>query len=471
MNYHTSNKACGCKDKKIPCGCNKPELCGCTTKHDLLCSFYSGTSLEPIGIEPGMDGNTVIRMLVKYFEDSIAEIEIDPTVIKSIGEKIDIYKGLSDGFIHEIKSIQGERGIIIENKQANPEDCNDKGEYINVRIDEEWLRANICDFITQCGGQPIQTPLVTDIPVSLAHQGLKVFNLSDFTSHYVDPQGDPLSTIRLIGSVVGYTLNGVNYVTNTEITQAELSSLQFHYQASTLTNAYSYTTPYQAKDSQGNWSNIANIIVNVSAKNYIQLDPVTVSLIRGILNNKIATVGYSNATGQVLTAGQVLYTIGTPGQLGHLTITVQSNTTLNGNGSFGINIVSTPTTSQVNQSVSYVIDGTTGIVNLQYDSLPAIEDININLANRGVHNFTVSEFVNAYFDYDGDALAEVRIMDSTIGYEYDENNTNNYVAYIAGTWIPVNNSSRIRYTALNQNPSYLKSNAWQGKDVNGVVVT
>jgi hypothetical protein len=478
MHNHNYNKPCGCKDKKIPCGCHEPEVCGCSNKYDFLCSFYSGIPLNPIGITPGLDGNTVVRMLVQYFEQEIADIQIDPTVLKSIGGKIDIYKGLSDGFVHEIKSIQGQpnEGVIVENIQATPNDCNDKGDYINVRIDRAWLTdflnewiltVNLCPLIANCGETPIQTPVVTDIPFSIGNRAVKTFTLTDFTSHYTDPQSDPLASIRLTGNVVGYKLNGVAYVADTEVTAANITAGQLTYTGDNVDTLYTYTTPYQAKDSQGNWSNTANIIATVAAKQFIVFSPTGTSLIREVSNTKTATVNFSNATGQLLTTGQVLHLTGTAGNLGYLKITVQTGMTLIGSGSFTIVIDSIPTATQANQTINYTIDGSTGNVSLTYNSNPVTSDVVIALENRGEHSFTTAEFVAAYFDYDGDPLTEIRATSNVSGYEYDSTGGGTYVPYVVNTWIPVNDIARLKYTAANQNTAYSNVTPWQGKDAQG----
>jgi len=476
MHNHNYKKPCGCKESKVSCGCKEPQVCGCAMKYDLLCSFYSGVSLNPIGIEPGMDGNTIIRMLVNYFEGEISEIQIDPTVIKSIGDKIDIYKGLSDAFVHEIKSIQGQPngGVIVENIQNTPNDCNDKGDYINVRIDEDWLTSflnewittvDLCALTANCGGQPIQNPIVTTVPFSQANRGTYTFTLADFTSHYNDPQNNPLTTIKLIGNIVGYKLNGVPYVLNTEITTAQLTSGALQYVANNVDTQYIYTSPYQAKSSADKWSNISNIVVTVAAKVFIQLSSVNVSLIRGVSNTKTATVNYNNATGQVLSTGQVLYTTGVVGQPGYLSITVQSGTTLTGTGSFVININSIPSNNQLNQTVNYIIDGSTGLVNLTYNSNPVTQDLVIDLPNRGTHNFTTAEFVAKYTDFDGNNMVEMKADGNTINYLF------NGSPYISGTWIPINDIDELTYIGANQNGAYQQINPWVAKDSQGNIST
>jgi hypothetical protein len=464
-------KPCGCKDKKVPCGCEEPLICGCSNKYDLLCSFYSGNPLNPIGIEPGMDGNTVVRMIVEYIDSEISQIQMDPTVIESIGGKIPIYKGLSDGFIHQIKSIQGQPngGVIVENAQATPNDCNEKGDYINVKIDETWLTnflnqwiltIDLCPLVANCG-QEIQNPTVTNIPISLANRGTKTFTLSDFTSHYVDPQGDPLTSIRLIGNITGYKLNGVAYVSNTEVTAANLASGALTYTGENIDSLYTYDTPYQAKDSQNNWSNIADIIITVAAKQFLSFSTPTLSLIREVSNTKTSSIAFSNGNGQIMPNGYIFVSQGTSGQPGYLRITSTSQVTLNGTGNIPIQVVSIPTSTQSNQTVNYVFDGSNGSINLIYNSNPVTQDIVINIPNRGEHVFTSQEFLNAYFDYDGDSLTEFRAMVPVAGMKL------NGLDYIAGTWIPINNATQLSFTGANQNAAYQQITPWQAKDSQG----
>lgn len=465
-------KPCGCHQEQ-KCGCDKPNLCGCKTKTDFLCSFYSGIPLSPVGIEPGMDGNLVIKLLNDYIKTVLDEIVIDPTLIQSIGGKIPIYKGLSDAFVHEIKSIQGQPngGVIVENIQATPGDCSNPGDYINVRIDEVWLRnwliSNICGIITEagCGSQPVQNPVVTNVPISISNRATYTFTLADFTSHYTDPQSNPLASIRLTGNITGYRLNGVPYTVNTEITVADLNGGNLQYISNNVDTQYTFTTPYQAKSSVGSWSNSANIVVNVAAKIFISLSPVTVALIRSISNNKIATVNYTNGNGQTLTAGQVLHNTGTIGTPGYLKITVQNASTLTGTGSFTIVVDSLPTATQANQTVQYTIDGSTGSVNLTYNSNPVTDDVIVGLANRATHTFTTAEFLAKYTDFDSDAMVEMKAEGNVSNYLY------NGAPYVSGTWIPVNNIAQLSYVGANIDTTYQQITPWFAKDSQGNIST
>ena len=96
-----------CKPKN--CGCEDAHICGCDIKLDLLCAFYSGKDLEPLGITQGMDGNTVIKII----NDFLQQIELDPTIITNVGNGVELYKGLSDEYKHEIKTLVQGEGISI----------------------------------------------------------------------------------------------------------------------------------------------------------------------------------------------------------------------------------------------------------------------------------------------------------------------------------------------------------------------
>ena len=212
---------------------------------------------------------------------------------------------------------------------------------------------------------------------------------------------------------------------------------------------------------------MANIIINVAAKIFLNFTPITVNLIREDNNSVPVTLNYSSGTGQTMTAGQVLYSVGTVGNLGFLEVVVNSNTTLNGTGTVSLTVNSYPTATQANQTVTFQFDQSTITLNLVYNSKPVISNVNISLTNRGTHDFTTAEFLAAYTDLDSNAMSEIKAEGTTTGYEYDINGTNTYVPYVAGTWIPVNNITRLRFKAANQNAAYLQSNPWFAKDSQG----
>lgn len=212
---------------------------------------------------------------------------------------------------------------------------------------------------------------------------------------------------------------------------------------------------------------MANIIFNVAAKVFLNFSPMTVNLIREQDNNVPTTLNYSSGIGQVMTAGQVLYLVGTAGQPGYLEVRVTTTTTLTGTGTVPLTVLSHPTSTQANQTVTFDFDQSTITLNLTYNSKPVTADVNISITNRGVHDFTTAEFLAAYTDFDSDAMIEMKANGTMTGYEYDINGTNNYVPYVADTWIPVNNITRLRFTGANQNAAYTQSNPWFAKDAQG----
>lgn len=137
--YNKCNKPCGCKEidpckcKEVdPCGCVDLDVCGCESTFDLLCAFYSGEELSPLAITAGMDGNLVIKIINDYIRDYLTG-SFSNTIIESVGDKVAIYKGLSSMNRHQIKSIDGLEGIKVV----------DKGDYVEISIDPEWLSNNV----------------------------------------------------------------------------------------------------------------------------------------------------------------------------------------------------------------------------------------------------------------------------------------------------------------------------------------
>ena len=122
-----------CNEPKTPCGCNEPKICGCVTKTDFKCLIYDGITLDPLNIIKGMNGEQILQIINEYIKDYLTCLDDSPTVIKSVGDKLEIYKGLSDEYVHEIKSIIGEDGISIV----------DKIDYLEVSVDKNWLTNNI----------------------------------------------------------------------------------------------------------------------------------------------------------------------------------------------------------------------------------------------------------------------------------------------------------------------------------------
>jgi hypothetical protein len=474
MNKH---KNCGCNHHHVHgyCDCHKePHFNSCDPKTDLLCTYYSAERLLPSKIEPGDDGITVVKKLNTALEDLSEQINIDPTNIDSIGGKVDIYKGLSAAFIHEIKSIQGEKGVIVENIIPPGQSCNNSTEYINVRIDTAWLTdflnqwiltVDLCPLIENCTTPPIHTPGTTDIVKSIINRGEYIFNVNDFLTHFTDSQGHPLASINITGTTNGYTFNNAPYVSGTELTLAQITSGTLKYTGDNLDTAYVKTVSYKAKDSMGVDSNTSEIIINVGAKVFLTFNTPTVNLIRGVANTKTSSIGYSNGTGQLMGNGLVLIIQGTPGQPGYLKVTTTTQTTLTTSGTIPILVESFPNLAQADQNVPFTFDGSVGNIHLVYNSNPVTQDVIVDLGNRGSHTFTTAEFLSKYTDFDMDAMIEMRATGNVSNYLF------NGLPYVAGTWIPVNDIDELTYTGANQNAAYQQMTPWQAKDAQGNIST
>lgn len=469
-----NRKNCGCHHSD-PCGCDKPHIVGCEEKVDLLCTFYSGEELEPLDIQKGDDGNTVIKKINDYLHD-LPDSEYEPTLIQSIGGKVDIYKGLSSSLIHEVKSIQGIEGVIVRDAAAT--ECSNGGDFIQALIDKEWLKnyiiylftsgeIDICELIAHCNTNPPdnEDPVVQNIVFNIPNRSSKVFTETDFA--YTDPEGDMMTSVKAIGNVEDYRLSNNPYVSDAEVFVFNLQQGLFKFVAKDTNLAYTSTVQYRAKDSQGNWSNAANLTINVAEKIIPNFSPVTfANLLRGVSNTKTATVNYTNGNGQTLTAGQVLYTIGTSGQEGYIRIYVQSTTVLSSaGGTFNIVIVTTPysTVSGNPASVTYTIDSGVGVVNLTYGSAPVVEDIVKGTPYNTPVFFTPTDFTAHFTDLDND-VTQVRALsnpDSLQGYKLSGND-------YTGGWINIADTANLAFypdaTLTNANT---KTNKWQAKDAQG----
>ena len=115
------------------CGCNKPVIVGCENQVDLECVYYTGDKLDPLNINSGANGNSILKIINDYIKNVLENLEVPETHIANIGNKIGVYKSLSTSFIHEFKTLSGIEGIVIENK----------GDYIEFSVDTKWLLDNI----------------------------------------------------------------------------------------------------------------------------------------------------------------------------------------------------------------------------------------------------------------------------------------------------------------------------------------
>lgn len=242
--------------KQINCGCKEPDLCGCAIKLPFECTTYTGVTLQPLGIESQMDGNMVIKLINDYVKNFVDNLEIDPTLLTNIGGKVEIYKGLSSTFEHEIKTIQGTQGIIVESLDDPATSYHNGGEFINVKIDTDWLDEYICERIQACGVIPPQPHIIgtSDIVINLSNGASYTFGAQDFVNHFTDSYvSHTLEEVRLTGDVTNITFQGNAYVAGTWIPLTDITGLVF---TSPVQNGtYTVTIPWDGKDNLGNISN------------------------------------------------------------------------------------------------------------------------------------------------------------------------------------------------------------------------
>jgi hypothetical protein len=214
-----------------------------------------------------------------------------------------------------------------------------------------------------------------------------------------------------------------------------------------------------------------DINITIAQKIDIVFSPLNLDMIRGELNTKPVTISYTLGTGQTLPSGTIL-NYSTSGQPNFTQLTFTNGATFNGSGTVSAVLTATPGATVVDQPATFTIDGSTLTINLDYNSRPTVEDININIPFAGTKTFTVNDFTDAlqgdYEDFDGDALAEVLVLGTLTGYFYPNPST----PLQANTWIPIANITAGQLTfkgSTLQTGGYTASNPYQVKDTHGNV--
>ena len=203
--------------------------------------------------------------------------------------------------------------------------------------------------------------------------------------------------------------------------------------------------------------------IKILAKVYVIFSRVTVQFIRGEQTTKEITLPYSNATGQTLSAGQVLYTTGTIGQLGYLEVKCITNTTLANAGNFNISITNYPTSTEANKTILFNIDNSPVNLDIYYNSNPITNDIVVQTSNRVVYTFKSQDFLTNITDYDNDQIDSISLVGDLTGFSLNNSPIS------SGSWISIVDISaeKLKYTPLNQDGYYEKNIQYQAKDING----
>ena len=203
--------------------------------------------------------------------------------------------------------------------------------------------------------------------------------------------------------------------------------------------------------------------IKILAKVFINFQAITTTFLREQQSNKEVSVPYTNGGNFVLSAGQVLYSVGTLNQVGYLEIKVVNNTTLTSSGNLLLSITHYPSISEANKTVTFNIDNSAVNIAFYYNSAPTINDIIVQTNNRTPYTFTTQDFLVNITDYDNDQIAEISLIGDLTGYTLDNN------AVVSNSWISMTAIAlgKLVYTPLNQDTYYEKDIQYKAKDING----
>ena len=203
--------------------------------------------------------------------------------------------------------------------------------------------------------------------------------------------------------------------------------------------------------------------IKVLAKIFINFQAINITFLRGEQTTKEISLPYTNGGNLVLSAGQVLYTVGTLNQVGYLEAKVVNNTTLTSSGNLLLSITHYPSVSEANKTITFNIDSSAVNIGFYYNSAPTTNDIIVQTANRTPYIFTSQDFLANITDYDNDQITEVSLIGDLTGYSLDNN------TIVSDSWISMADIAlgKLVYTPLNQDAYYEKDSQYKAKDING----
>lgn len=203
--------------------------------------------------------------------------------------------------------------------------------------------------------------------------------------------------------------------------------------------------------------------IKILAKVFINFQSINITFLREQQSSKEISVPYTNGGNFVLSAGQVLYTVGTLNQIGYLEIKVVNNTTLTSSGNLLLSITHYPSISEANKTITFNINNSAVNIAFYYNSTPTINDIIVQTNNRTPYTFTTQDFLSNITDYDNDQIVEVSLIGDLTGY------TLNNTSIVSNSWISMTDIAlgKLVYTPLNQDAYYEKDIQYKAKDING----
>ena len=203
--------------------------------------------------------------------------------------------------------------------------------------------------------------------------------------------------------------------------------------------------------------------IKILAKIFINFQGINSTFLRGEQTTKEINLPYTNGGNFVLSAGQVLYSVGTVNQVGYLVVKVVNNTTLTSSGNLLLSITHYPSVSEANKLITFNINNSGVNINFYYNSAPIINDIIVQTNNRTPYIFTAQDFLSNITDYDNDQISEISLIGDLTGY------TLNNIAVVSTSWISMADIAlgKLVYTPLNQDTYYEKDIQYKAKDING----
>ena len=190
--------------------------------------------------------------------------------------------------------------------------------------------------------------------------------------------------------------------------------------------------------------------IKILAKVFINFQSINITFLREQQSSKEISVPYTNGGNFVLSAGQVLYSIGTLNQIGYLEVKVVNNTTLTSSGNLLLSITHYPSISEANKTITFNINNSAVNIAFYYNSAPTINDIFVQTNNRTPYTFTTQDFLSNITDYDNDQIVEVSLIGDLTGYTLNNN------AIVSNSWISMTEIAlgKLVYTPLNQDAYY-----------------
>ena len=481
------------------CGCSKPVLNGCLEQVDLECTYYTGDKLDPLNIDKGTNGNSIIKIINDYIKNVLERLEVPPTRISNIGNKVGIYKDLSDQFIHEFKSLSGIEGIII----------NSTNDYIEISVDTDWLLDNIknifetniwkvflesylqtmfstinfqeffAEYITNlmtsnkidicniiksctidCNCEDTHSPTISsNIVYTVNNRSTINLSQADFTGIYSDDLNHLPVNIKIKeGNYNNVLYNGSPITTDMLIPISNVNMVTFT--GENIDTSYTQQFGFSIVNNNNEETQVRYVVLNVSQKADTYADCIKlgteVNYSDSIIKDYVYT-GQSSKTIKVVNNCSTSFvlnaqTIFSEAAEGSNFVASIGSTTIPGNTTVDVPVYYNGSYKGSLLSLNYTItiNGTTANYNLNViipDVAPVTQDSTIELSNR--ENTIVSSADLIYSDSNGDQITNVRFIGDTSKLFTDSGYT---IQYISGTELPI--TFMLYYKAPDQDPLY-----------------